>query len=415
MPAQTLTQAATRFEDFYVPRFEILVSGRSLASTVLRDVTQVTYSDSIDEIDSFDITVGNWDDDAFAFKYTGAERSVAGDGDVQKLFLPGGADFELRLGYGANLQTLCKGSCNSLEPSFPSGGAATLNVRLLNVLHRLRAKKHRDHWPNQRVTRGQSKISRIAQDIGDRRIEGCRFPLPIRIDSAAMARETPLTYVAQDNQYDIDFLLQQARRHGYVVYVDREGTGSSAQEVLRFGPPAGRQAGVVEALYELRWGEGLIDFMPKLSMANQVASAQIRSRNRDTNERIDPKVRWDDSLVQVNRDLCEVMFAAPPGVVPDRCREREEIVVNEPQFDAQQARRRAADLLSERLRQMVEATGNTVGLPDLRAGQRIQIEGVGERFSGQYFVTKTTHTINDQGYRTKFTARRETRRAGATA
>jgi len=413
MTAQTLPQAAVRFEDFYVPRFEILVSGRSLAPTVLRDVTQVTYNDSIDEIDNFDLTVGNWDDDAFAFKYTGAERSVAGDNDVQKLFLPGGADFELKIGYGSSLHTLCKGSSTSLEPNFPAGGAGTLNVRLLNVLHRLRARKHRDHWPNSRVAEGQTRISRIAQDIGERRVEGCRFPLPIRIDSAAMAREPALTYLAQDNQYDIDFLLQQARRHGYVVYVDQERSGSSVQEVLRFGPPAGRTPGVAEALYELRWGEGLIDFAPKLSMANQVASAQIRSRNRETNERIAPSVRWDDSLVSVNRDLAQVMFSGPPGVVPDSCREREEIVVNEPQFDAQQARRRAADLLSERLRQMVEATGNTVGLPDLRAGQRVQVEGFGERFSGLYFVTKTTHTINDQGYRTKFVARREARRGGA--
>lgn len=415
MTAQTLTQAATRFEDFYVPRFEILVSGRSLAPSVLRDVTQVTYNDSIDEIDSFDITVGNWDDDAFAFKYTGAERSVAGETDVHKLFLPGGAEFELKVGYGATLQTLVKGSSTSLEPSFPASAAATLTVRLLNVLHKLRAKRHRDHWPNRRVAAGQAKISRIAQDIGERRIDGCRFPLPIRIDNAALARETPLTYLAQDNQFDIDFLLQQARRHGYVVYIDQERSGSSVQEVLRFGPPAGRTPGVIEALYELRWGEGLIDFTPKLSTANQVASAQIRSRNRETNETINPSVRWDDPLVNVNRDLCEVLFGGPPGVVPDRCQEREEIVVNEPQFDAQQARRRAADLLSERLRQMVEVTGNTVGLPDLRAGQRLQIEGVGERFSGLYFVTKTTHTINDQGYKTKFVARREARRGGAAA
>ena len=45
------------------------------------------------------------------------------------------------------------------------------------------------------------------------------------------------------------------------------------------------------------------------------------------------------------------------------------------------------------------ATGTTVGLPDLRAGQRVRIKGVGSRFSGTYFVTKTTHTINDRATR----------------
>jgi phage protein D len=56
---------------------------------------------------------------------------------------------------------------------------------------------------------------------------------------------------------------------------------------------------------------------------------------------------------------------------------------------------------------MVEATGTSVGLPELRAGQQLLIRGLGARFSGVYFVTKTTHTLNDSGYVTKFTARRE--------
>ena len=56
---------------------------------------------------------------------------------------------------------------------------------------------------------------------------------------------------------------------------------------------------------------------------------------------------------------------------------------------------------------MVKANGTCVGLPDLCAGQRVQIDGLGARFNGTYFVTATTHTINDNGYTTTFEARRE--------
>jgi phage protein D len=59
----------------------------------------------------------------------------------------------------------------------------------------------------------------------------------------------------------------------------------------------------------------------------------------------------------------------------------------------------------------VTAQGTTVGLPDLRAGQRVRIKGVGSHFSGTYFVTDTTHTITDAGYTTHFSARREDRLA----
>ena len=37
----------------------------------------------------------------------------------------------------------------------------------------------------------------------------------------------------------------------------------------------------------------------------------------------------------------------------------------------------------------------------------MNIDGVGTRFSGRYFVTSTTHTIGDSGYTTQFECRRE--------
>jgi phage protein D len=386
MPATTLRQASRRFAGFYVPRFEIRSGGAGVEPAVVRDVLQVSYSDSISEI-------------------VGAETSARGGTPRQRLFNPGAAEFELRFGYGDQLAPVVRGSTTSLEPSFTSGGAATLTVRALNVLHRLRTRQHRDHWPNDRVRRGQVKISRIAEDIGSRRIEGCAFPLPIRVDAQAKADEPVLEYVAQDNQHDIDFLLLEARKIGYVVYVDQEPAGGGrTREVLRFGPSDTRHPGVPEAAYELEWGKSLIDFTPKLATANQVTAVEVRSWDREANRRIKERVTMDQ--VEVNTDLREIVRGSGPAA-SDACAAREEIITNEPMHTTAQARRRATAVLSERLKQLVEATGTTVGLPDLRAGQNLRIVGLGARFSGRYFVTKTTHTLDSNGYRTRFTARRE--------
>src|SRR5919108_3114470 len=98
MPAATLAQAAARFGNFYVPRFELEASGTRLEPAVLRDVTQVSYTDSISEIDSFDLTVNNWDAGTQRLKYVGAEqKDVQGDNALQRLFNPGAAEFELRM------------------------------------------------------------------------------------------------------------------------------------------------------------------------------------------------------------------------------------------------------------------------------------------------------------------------------
>ena len=404
MPALTVASASAQFGHFYVPRYEVRALGVKLEQDFLRDVTQVVYNDSITEIDSFDLTVNNWDPIARAFKYVGAESSALGSTQNEKLFNPCAHEFELRMGYGADLATIMHGSTTSLEPTFPSGGAPTLTVRTLNVLHRLRRKQYRDHWENRR-------ISQVAEDIGGRKDAGKkRFPLPIRTSDKAKRKEPVLEYIAQDNQYDIDFLLLEARKIGYVVYVDYEPAGKGhKREVLRFVPSDEKHPGVPDVMYELKWGVSLIDFTPKLSTANQVASVEVKSWDRQKNRAIREKADLAKAKIGINDDLVPLLIDDP------FCPPREDTVVNEPQYTAPQAQRRAQALLSEKLKQMVEATGTTVGLPDLRAGQRVRISGLGAKFSGVYFVTKTTHTLDDKGYTTKFTARREKPAAGASA
>ena len=411
----TLKQASESFDAFYVPRFEISASGASLPGGVVRDVLQLTYNDSTTEIDSFDITVNNWDPDKRQFKYTGAEASVLGDNATQRLFNPGAAEFELKLGYGAKLLTMMRGTTVSLEPSFPASGAPTLTVRALNALHQLRSRQHQDRWPNRRLAADRVKMSRIAQDIGTRTNEnGCRFPLPVRISDSALRGEPVLDSMTQDNQYDIDFLLIQARKLGYVVYVDLEAVSrTEVREVLYFGPPDALHPGVPDVQYELKWGQSLIDFTPRLSTANFVSAVEIRSWNRQSNQPIRPRVTTSAAdlrrfNITTNVDLLDLVQRRDTlGLPLDSCREREHVEVTQPQFTLAQAERAAAGKLIERLQGLVEATGTTIGLPNLRAGQKVRIDNVGERFSGIYAVTKTTHTFNDSGYTTRFTAHRE--------
>ena len=86
---------------------------------------------------------------------------------------------------------------------------------------------------------------------------------------------------------------------------------------------------------------------------------------------------------------------------------RQEIITREPVRNQKTADARAAKILRDQLQEMVKAAGATVGLPDLRAGRKIQIMKLGDRIDGEYFILDTTHTINDSGYRTTFNARRE--------
>jgi uncharacterized protein involved in type VI secretion and phage assembly len=62
----------------------------------------------------------------------------------------------------------------------------------------------------------------------------------------------------------------------------------------------------------------------------------------------------------------------------------------------------AKAILQDILEGLYEGSGSCVGIPELRAGQMIEVRGVGKRFSGMYRLRKVTHNIGDNGYRTSF-------------
>lgn len=403
---------------FYVPEFEIRIAGQGVPEYIARDVLELTYTDNIEKMDSFQLTVNNWNPETNDFKYIGAENSgidSESNADLSKVFEPCSTEVDIVMGYVGYRHTMMKGYFTTMEPSFPSSGASTLAVRGFNALHKLRRKKYEQGWVNKKDSDIALEISRAnAQtnsssnsgegDCTPQRESNKRFPLPMIIPDGQGGREPLIEFVAQNNEFDIDFLWRRARERGYVIKVITEentATGE-AEDKLYFGSPRDETE---PPKYELEWGKSLIDFKPTITTANQFKSVTVRGWDRARQKEIKVTVDLnDDEVRRVNPDLhCLIQH----------CDAREEDVVDLPVFTKDEAKRRARALLMDQTREIVKASGTTVGLPELRAGNRIQIKGLGPRISGEYFITESTHTINNSGYITKFKARREQPAQGA--
>lgn len=362
-------------QDFYVPYFEVKIGEQPLQRDVVRDITTVTYKDNIAEIDSFEITISNWDAEKRDFKYS--------DGD---LFLPG-KKVELWMGYYGKdrLRLMLTGEITSLRPSFPAAGSPTLAISGLNLLHRLRKSQQSFAYVNK-------KDSQIAREIAN------RIPIDIVTDSNAEADEELYPYVLQQNQYDIIFLMERARRVGYDLFVIEEGSNGQAQQsALYFGP----SDNVKHVTYELKYGLSMMEFSPTLTTANQVGEVTVRAWDNVKKEMIEEKATRSDLKTK------GVGQAGNQQAIEQAFNQRQEIVANKPVTSKTEAKKLAVETLENIAKDMVKATCSTVGVPDLRAGGIIMIQGVGKRFSGRYFVTATTHTIGDGGYTTQFECRRE--------
>jgi len=393
MAVVTVRDESKRQGDFYVPRFEIKIAGANLPQNVLRDVLQLTYSDDVEKLDSFELTVNNWDAQKHEFKYCGSETTDSlTKNPLHQLFNPSRHEVEVYLGYGARLSLMMKGNFTTMEPNFPSSGGPTLSVRGLNVLDALRREPFSQSWSRKTPSQIAKSFEKLPKE---------RFPLPVEIDSNAMKDEREIEYIAQTSQCDINFLLVLAGRVGYVIFVKEEERekGRIVQERrLYFGPSDANQPRLRPVTFELKWGVSLIDFKPTLTTATQVKNVTVSGWNRATKQPITGKASLDDPKFKLNRDLRKQL---------ENSDAREAQVVDEPVFTQAQATERAEAIMRDRSKAQLKASGTCIGLPELRAGQRVKIAGLGERFSGEYFVTDTTHTIGESGYITRFNARRE--------
>jgi phage protein D len=371
-------------QTFYVPTFKVEVEQRELPAEVVRDVIQVSYQDSVEDIDSFDLTISNYHSQYHKPKYEPPYSD-----DFAGLFDPG-QEIKLWMGYKGDEQLMLSGEITSLAPSFPASGGLTLRVSGLNVLHRFRSTQHTFAWDEKRD-------SDIAKEIGNKPVSEDRPGLGFTVRTAPRRDERAETYVFMDNQYDIVFLMQRARRHGYELVLREANDETGQPAYLYFGPSEEDEI----PTYKLEWGRSLVSFRPTLSTANQVSEVVVRGWDRRSHETIEGRARWQDLY---------------PASSPERSKmerlaqafgNRREVVTNRPVHTIEEANSLATSLLSDVLKDLVEADGESVGLPNLRAGRTVEIANLGERFSGIYYVLRTTHTIGDSGYSTSFHARRE--------
>jgi phage protein D len=54
----------------------------------------------------------------------------------------------------------------------------------------------------------------------------------------------------------------------------------------------------------------------------------------------------------------------------------------------------------------ITGEGTAIGNTDIRAGEVVELNGLGKRFSGLYYITSSTHEVGPKGYRTRFTVGR---------
>lgn len=349
--------------NFYAPVFEVEIENQPMTRINAKAVMDVTVDEKLDEGASFRLTIHDeFDMTTGKFKWLDHQLFTVGN------------RVAVKMGYSSNLTPMVEGRITSLEPSFFSGETPTLTVggQDLSYDYVKRTTPERTF-----VNKTYSDMARtIAEEAG--------------MDAVVDDTGSPDPFVRKDNNETYYRFLQRiARRVGYTFSIDRK--------TMYFIKPKDDE----KEILTLELGKDIISFHPNINTAQTVSEVEVRGHNPG-----DPNT----PLVGIARAGSE--RSQEPGrttasqIVQTGNRSVRKVVSNVSVTSVEHANAVALSLLNEANDTLITGDGECIGIPQIRPGVAIRLNGMGERFSGKYYVKGTTHTIGSSGYRTRFSVKR---------
>ena len=398
-------QAIEEFSTFQVPDFDIAIEGAPPDSRLRFDVIDVSYSDALGAFDSFEFSLLDWDpvqlEPVYSSPWDGAGKlknysSATGGGPIP--VLEPGTVVSLWMYYrdkgqgdpvGMEPHLMLRGRVVSLSTSFPASGVPVAKVRVVSPLA----------WLGRQKLTGKSTgglidmISEVCSQIG---LSLDLSGVPSEILTAESGLDAPELDL---DKKDANTVLKDAiTRLGLNSHVTYDAISQTETLVLA-APP--------DFKLSLTWGRTLTSFNPVVTTTGLSKSVKITVEDPQGStpdeQRFEVKKSWDD-LPGLKRDvLGPGILDAILNALPDEPEPITEPTRHQLKFPEQAVLNR----LREQAMGIITGSGQTIGLPQLKKGAKIDLMGLGNKFSGTYEVTKSTHSLGGSGYTTSFDVRKE--------
>lgn len=342
-----------------IPNIKILIQGQKLPSQADSDLVAVQVFEDIDVPSMFTLEFITWDLCQGKFTWVDDDRFEVGN------------EVEIQMGYGNNLKTVIFGEITGLEPEFVQGETPRLIVRGHDLRHRLMRGSNTKSFTKMKDSDIFSKVVRAKS-------------LTPKVKDSQVKHD----YVLQHNQTDWEFLTSRAERIGYEIVIEKKN--------IYFQPHQNDEQKVLT----LKFKENLREFIPRLSSMNQVQKVEVRGWLPEKKEEILGKAAAGKEGSKMGGKTTGPKAVKTFG-------DSTTTVVSQPIATKAEADEIAIGQFKDMALAYITAEGTCPGIPILRIAKVVEIEAVGKRFSGSYYITATEHHYSKKfGYNTLFTARR---------
>jgi phage protein D len=354
----TFEEIVKKYSNFYVPWYQVIIDGEDISKKYFVEIIDVTFEDTLEGADRFSININD-----------------PGTKWLDMGLFESGKEVEIKMGYVDKLSTMIVGEIISHSLSFPADGTPKLEISGYDLSHQFtRVSKQRSF----RNVKDSDIVGMIANEA--------KHKLSAQIDST----ETVYPAKDQNNCTDFDFIKSLAEDNFFEFLVK--------ERTLYFG----RTGKNGSPILSLKYGSSLLSFNPELNTANQVSKVQVRGWNPVTKREIVGTAGRGDEDARDNGgksggDIVESVYG-----------EVEETILDRPVFTQEEADKLADSILKKISEGLIKGSAQCIGIPEIRAGENIELSGLGKKFSRTYYIERTTHSISSSGYSTTFEVKENT-------
>lgn len=327
------------FSPVYSPRFELNVGGTTYQEVDGR-VGDLIVETTVDGADLCSFTLN------YPFDPEHQEFS-----DLDWSAIEPGTDMELSVGWGGTgtIEPVFVGTSQAIKTDFAPEGGASVAVSGYGLLYEMMRGVKERSWSDTTVVDVAEEV--LSSYFSSMEIEGSG---------------TERNRIIQHNQNDYRFVRGLADEYGFEFYTERDTVYFTPRSSIGSSDPA----------VTLTYGDSFDTFSAEITVSEQVETVEIRY--------------WDMNTEK------EIVGSASDGTGEGR--EVFRIACDSKEEADQIAESKLSALSMSRATGRGEIDGN----PRLSAGQTVRLEDLGNRFSGNYYVTRASHWMGGSGYRTSF-------------
>jgi phage protein D len=279
-----------------------------------------------------------------------------------------GKDFEVKL----ESDSLFRGKVMGLEAGFPEGNSPEISVFAEDRFQDLRMNRRTRTFND---VSDADVINQIANDHG----------LSPSVDLTGPTYKV----LAQVNQSDLAFIRERARSIDAEVWMDGNTLNAKSH--------TGRNGADLQMTY----GNELRDFTVLADLAMQRTSVAVNGWDISSKSALTYEATESAISSELNGDTSGV------SILQSALGARKEALAHTVPLNQEEARNEAEAFFKMSARRFVVGRGVAETKAKLRAGTKLDLQGLGKLFSGKYYVVEVNHLFDmTKGLRTEFKSER---------